>query len=200
MLGGLLGLAGRRILGGCLSVGSVQSGLNGSFEAAGGTTVHARWKFKKGATKCRQKGNVKGKGLGVKIKDNQFVKPGQSIYLQRGLKRLPGLGAGVSRNQSIYAVQAGIVRYRKLEKGRKVGRVQITVEDAPESHPKMMEYKKRLDAIAEKLEKNRIASEKRRLRRSIVSEHSKTMCIHLKKMAFDSATRGGAMGVRKTWL
>lgn len=85
-------------------------GIAGSFETATSTTIHARWKMKKASGSCRQGGNNAGKRLGKKKSNNEFVKPGDNIFLQRGMKILPGPGTAMAKDQRIYALQMGLVR------------------------------------------------------------------------------------------
>lgn len=60
------------------------------------------------------------KRLGIKIYDGQTVKPGQIIYRQRGTKILAGPNVGLGTDHSLFALKSGILRYRHLNKFKKM--------------------------------------------------------------------------------
>lgn len=53
------------------------------------------------------------KRLGVKIFGGQKVIPGNIIVRQRGTKFHPGLGVGMGRDFTIFALKEGIVHFEK---------------------------------------------------------------------------------------
>lgn len=59
------------------------------------------------------KGNrdAKGKRLGVKIFGGQMAKPGNIIVRQRGTRVHPGTGVSIGGDDTIFALQAGVVEF-----------------------------------------------------------------------------------------
>jgi len=57
-----------------------------------------------------------GKRLGVKCFDGQTVKAGSIITRQRGTKLLPGANVKRGRDDTLFALKAGIVRFVKNSK------------------------------------------------------------------------------------
>lgn len=49
--------------------------------------------------------------LGVKLHDGQKVKPGMIILKQRGTKFLAGKNVKVGRDDSLYAIKEGIIKF-----------------------------------------------------------------------------------------
>lgn len=74
--------------------------------------------------KTKTKGTVRGgrdsrpKYLGVKVFGGQKVRPGMIIVRQRGTKFLPGKNVGQGRDDSLFALKAGIVRFKTKRKTR----------------------------------------------------------------------------------
>lgn len=58
----------------------------------------------------------KPKYLGVKLYDGQTTKPGCIIVKQRGTKFIPGRNVKRGRDDTLYAVKKGIVKFRKTRK------------------------------------------------------------------------------------
>lgn len=54
-----------------------------------------------------------GKRLGVKRFDGQKVTVGSIIVRQRGTKVLPGMGVGIGKDDTLFALQAGLVKFEK---------------------------------------------------------------------------------------
>ena len=75
---------------------------------------------KKGMGSSRNGRDSESKRLGVKIFDGQTVKAGMIIVRQRGTKFRPGPGAGIGRDDTIYARRAGVVDFKQARKGRTV--------------------------------------------------------------------------------
>jgi large subunit ribosomal protein L27 len=74
-----------------------------------------------------------GKRLGVKLFGGQIVKNGNIIVRQRGTRMEPGAGTAVGKDQTIYAIASGRVKFtqRQVTKftGQKVRRTFVSVED-----------------------------------------------------------------------
>ncbi|MCA1808892.1 MAG: 50S ribosomal protein L27 [Lentisphaerae bacterium] len=54
-----------------------------------------------------------GKRLGVKCFDGQLVRVGSIIIRQRGTKVMPGLHVGRGRDDTLFALKAGLVKFEK---------------------------------------------------------------------------------------
>ncbi len=54
-----------------------------------------------------------GKRLGVKIYGGQKAAPGNIIIRQRGTKFFPGLGVKMGRDHTLFAIAAGIVKFKQ---------------------------------------------------------------------------------------
>ncbi len=54
----------------------------------------------------------KPKYLGVKLYDGQKVKPGQVIIRQRGTKFMPGKNVKKGRDDTLYSVTEGVIRFQ----------------------------------------------------------------------------------------
>lgn len=61
----------------------------------------------------RQHHQRPGKRLGLKKSGGQVVKTGQIIVRQRGTVYGPGVGVGVGRDHTIFAMLDGIVKFSK---------------------------------------------------------------------------------------
>jgi large subunit ribosomal protein L27 len=81
----------------------------------------------KGSGKVRQQSQAKrrGKHLGVKLYDGQEIKVGQIIIRQRGVDYKPGRGVGMGQDHTLFAKQAGLVKF-----GRKHGKSVVHVVPA----------------------------------------------------------------------
>ncbi len=73
-----------------------------------------------GAT--RQKGNRRGKRLGVKVFGGQKVVSGNIIVRQKGTEVRPGSGVKMGKDFTLYAVKEGILKFI-----RKQGKKLVTV-------------------------------------------------------------------------
>jgi large subunit ribosomal protein L27 len=75
--------------------------------------------------------NNAGRRLGVKVYGGQSVNAGQVIVRQIGATKIAGPGTYVSRNFTIHAEKAGVVKFvrRKVRKftGKTVWRTQVSV-------------------------------------------------------------------------
>ena len=66
---------------------------------------------KKGLGSSRNGRDSQAKRLGVKIFDGQTVKAGMILVRQRGTRFRPGPGAGIGRDDTIFATQDGKVEF-----------------------------------------------------------------------------------------
>ena len=67
---------------------------------------------KKGLGSSKNGRDSKPKMLGAKIFDGQDVKAGMILVRQRGTRFRPGAGAGIGRDDTIFATRDGVVEYR----------------------------------------------------------------------------------------
>ena len=75
---------------------------------------------KKGMGSSRNGRDSEAKRLGVKLFDGQQVKAGMIIVRQRGTKFRPGPGAGIGRDDSIFATRDGRVEFRQSGERRTI--------------------------------------------------------------------------------
>ena len=68
---------------------------------------------KKGLGSSRNGRDSESKRLGVKVFAGQNVKTGMIIVRQRGTKFRPGPGTGLGRDDTIFAMQDGVVEFRR---------------------------------------------------------------------------------------
>ncbi len=73
----------------------------------------------------RQKGNRRGKHLGVKLFGGQGAKPGNILVRQKASKFHPGRGVKMGRDFTLYADKIGVVSFIKRQ-----GRQFITILSA----------------------------------------------------------------------
>jgi large subunit ribosomal protein L27 len=73
---------------------------------------------KKGLGSSRNGRDSESKRLGVKIFAGQTVSGGEIIVRQRGTKFKPGDGAGLGRDDTIFAKRAGTVDFKTGRRGR----------------------------------------------------------------------------------
>jgi len=66
---------------------------------------------KKGLGSSRNGRDSQAKRLGVKIFDGQTVKAGMILVRQRGSRFRPGVGAGIGRDDTIFATRDGKVEF-----------------------------------------------------------------------------------------
>jgi large subunit ribosomal protein L27 len=64
-----------------------------------------------GSTKLGR--DSEAKRLGVKVFAGEYVEPGMVLVRQRGLKFYPGAGVRRGGDDTLYAIRAGIVRFRE---------------------------------------------------------------------------------------
>ena len=68
---------------------------------------------KKGLGSSRNGGDSNPKMLGVKVFAGQQVRAGSIIVRQRGTRFRPGPGAGLGRDDTIFALRDGRVEFRR---------------------------------------------------------------------------------------
>lgn len=68
---------------------------------------------KKGLGSSKNGRDSNAQRLGVKIFAGQKVKAGMIIVRQRGTKFRPGPGAGLGRDDTIFAMREGVVEFRR---------------------------------------------------------------------------------------
>lgn len=78
---------------------------------------------KKGVGSTKNGRDSKAKRLGAKKGDGQIVKAGNILYRQRGTKIHPGVNVGRGKDDTLFAIVDGVVRYET--KGKK--RTQVSV-------------------------------------------------------------------------
>lgn len=67
----------------------------------------------KASGKTKQQSPRPGKRLGLKIYGGQRAKIGSIILRQRGTKFHPGVGVGMGRDFTLFALRDGIVQFKK---------------------------------------------------------------------------------------
>jgi len=75
---------------------------------------------KKGLGSSRNGRDSQAKRLGVKIFDGQTVKAGMILVRQRGSRFRPGVGAGIGRDDTIFATRDGKVEFHSSGERRVV--------------------------------------------------------------------------------
>lgn len=78
---------------------------------------------KKGVGSSRNGRDSESKRLGVKRQDGQFVKAGNILVRQRGTKIHPGINVGIGKDDTLFALVEGIVRFER--KGREKKQVSV---------------------------------------------------------------------------
>jgi len=75
---------------------------------------------KKGLGSSRNGRDSNAKRLGVKVFAGQAVSGGEIIVRQRGTRFKPGDGVGIGKDDTIFAKDAGVVRFSTGRRGREV--------------------------------------------------------------------------------
>jgi large subunit ribosomal protein L27 len=73
---------------------------------------------KKGLGSSRNGRDSNAKRLGVKVFAGELVNGGEIIVRQRGTRFKPGDGAGLGKDDTIYARRAGVVQFSSGRRGR----------------------------------------------------------------------------------
>ncbi|MGI6392497.1 MAG: 50S ribosomal protein L27 [Candidatus Izemoplasmatales bacterium] len=74
---------------------------------------------KKGVGSTKNGRDSAGRRLGAKLADGQFCTAGSIIYRQRGTKIHPGENVGKGKDDTLFAMIDGIVRFERFGKDRK---------------------------------------------------------------------------------
>jgi len=74
---------------------------------------------KKGVGSSRNGRDSESKRLGAKRADGQFVLAGNVLVRQRGTKIHPGVNVGRGRDDTLFALKTGRVRFERLGRDRK---------------------------------------------------------------------------------
>src|SRR5690625_5308846 len=74
---------------------------------------------KKGAGSTRNGRDSESKRLGAKRADGQFVTGGSILYRQRGTKIYPGTNVGRGKDDTLFALTDGVVRFVPHGRNRK---------------------------------------------------------------------------------
>ena len=83
---------------------------------------------KKGVGSTRNGRDSESKRLGVKRADGQFVLAGNILVRQRGTHIHPGANVGKGKDDTLFALKSGRVRFTRLGKDRK----QVLIEEVAE--------------------------------------------------------------------
>ena len=84
---------------------------------------------KKGVGSTKTGRDSESKRLGAKRADGQFVKAGNILYRQRGTKIHPGVNVGKGKDDTLFALTDGVVRFQRKGRDKKqVSIVPVTAE------------------------------------------------------------------------
>ena len=81
---------------------------------------------KKGMGSTKNGRDSESKRLGVKRADGQFVLAGNILVRQRGTHFHPGLNVGIGKDDTLFAMVDGVVRFETKHAGKK----QVSVYEA----------------------------------------------------------------------
>ena len=85
-----------------------------------------RFAHKKGVGSTRNGRDSESKRLGPKRADGQFVLAGNILVRQRGTHFHPGLNVGIGKDDTLFAMVDGVVRFETKHAGKK----QVSVYEA----------------------------------------------------------------------
>jgi large subunit ribosomal protein L27 len=74
---------------------------------------------KKGASSSRNGRDSQAQRLGVKTFAGEFVNPGTIIIRQRGTKILPGVNVGRGKDDTLFAMIQGHVKYERVSRDKR---------------------------------------------------------------------------------
>ncbi len=74
---------------------------------------------KKGVGSSRNGRDSESKRLGPKRADGQFVLAGNILMRQRGTKIHPGTNVGIGKDDTLFALTDGILRFERMGKDKK---------------------------------------------------------------------------------
>ncbi|MCI8292064.1 MAG: 50S ribosomal protein L27 [Hespellia sp.] len=83
---------------------------------------------KKGVGSSKNGRDSESKRLGAKRADGQFVKAGNILYRQRGTRIHPGVNVGRGRDDTLFALVDGVVRYERKGRDKKQVSIYPTAE------------------------------------------------------------------------
>ena len=84
---------------------------------------------KKGVGSTKNGRDSESKRLGAKLSDGQFCHAGSIIYRQRGTKVHPGTNTGRGKDDTLFALTDGVVRFQRKGRDKKqVSIVPVTAE------------------------------------------------------------------------
>ncbi len=75
---------------------------------------------KKGEGSTSNGRDSNSKRLGVKLFGGQEAIPGNIIVRQRGTRYHPGVGVGVGKDFTLFALKAGVVTFKKTREDRNI--------------------------------------------------------------------------------
>lgn len=87
---------------------------------------------KKGVGSSKNGRESESKRLGVKIFGGQAAVAGNIIVRQRGTKHHAGLNVGIGKDHTLYALETGIVEFRKKKDNRSYVSI-VPLEDQAEA-------------------------------------------------------------------
>ena len=73
---------------------------------------------KKGMGSTRNGRDSESKRLGVKRADGQFVVAGNILVRQRGTSIHPGLNVGIGKDDTLFSLISGVVRFKRFGRDR----------------------------------------------------------------------------------
>ena len=79
----------------------------------------ALFAHKKGVGSSRNGRDSESKRLGAKRADGQFVLAGNILVRQRGTKIHPGNNVGIGKDDTLYALVDGVVKFERKDKSRR---------------------------------------------------------------------------------
>ncbi|TZE82329.1 50S ribosomal protein L27 [Calorimonas adulescens] len=85
---------------------------------------------KKGVGSSRNGRDSKAKRLGVKKFDGQFVLAGNILVRQRGTRIYPGKNVGIGRDDTLFALKDGVVKFETKGKDKKYVNIIPAVNEA----------------------------------------------------------------------
>ncbi len=73
---------------------------------------------KKGVGSTKNGRDSESKRLGAKLSDGQVCHAGSIIYRQRGTKVHPGTNTGIGKDDTLFALIDGVVKFERLGKNK----------------------------------------------------------------------------------
>jgi len=74
---------------------------------------------KKGASSSRNNRDSNAQRLGVKVYGGEFINTGSIIIRQRGTKILPGFNVGRGKDDTLFALTTGYVKFERVRRDKK---------------------------------------------------------------------------------